>query len=58
MIIVTYFNITLTLPALHIGVVMVCWHSVLYHSHLTKLQADAVYVFYYIMMLPEDGGPG
>jgi hypothetical protein len=52
------FNITLTLPALYIGVVMVYWHSVLYHLHLTELHADAVYVFYYIMMLPEGGGPG
>jgi len=53
-----YFDISLTLPALYIGVVLVYWHSVLCHLHFTELRADAVYVFYYIMTLPEDGGPG
>jgi hypothetical protein len=36
---------------------MVYWHFVQYHLLLTELHADAVYVFYYIMRLPEDGGP-
>jgi hypothetical protein len=43
------------MPTLYVGVVMIYWHFVFYHLQLTQLCANAVYVFSYILFLPEDG---